>query len=374
MDYFGQTIEPFDKIIDALLDPTTPFPPIHLHRFSDLSPNDLEKLQRSWGDIRADRRLALLEDLEELADSDTLVSFDDLSKFALDDPDPRVREVALRLLWENSEVRLVDKFLKMIDTDPDVNVRSTAATALGQFIYYGELEEIPEKTLHRIENKLLSITTDEQETKQLRRRALEAMGFSSRPEIKNLILKAYNSNDTEWLVTALFAMGRSANEAWIPSVVEMLDSENEEVLFEAVRAAGELEAGKARQTLIRIVKNQPSGSDIRLQGIWALSKIGGGKVRATLEALLELSEDDNEIDVLEDAIDNLHFTENFHRLAMMDYIPESEEEILQWALDGDLNIFEDEDEDEDDEEEEFFDDENYGDENFTLDDEDERNE
>ncbi|MRR32232.1 hypothetical protein EG834_18325, partial [bacterium] len=93
----------FDKVIAALLDNEHPFPAVHWHRFSDISAADLQKLVKIWPEVNPDRRTALLEDLENLADSDTLVSFDDLGRFALDDSDPRVREVALRLLWESED-------------------------------------------------------------------------------------------------------------------------------------------------------------------------------------------------------------------------------------------------------------------------------
>jgi len=320
----------FDKVIAALLDTEHMFSPVHLHRFSDLQPVDFTKLKGIWEQIDADRRLALVEDLENLAEADTLVSFDELSKFALDDSDPRVREVAIRLLWESEDNSLINRFLNMVDNDPDGKVRSAAATALGQFVYYGELEEIPERDLHHIEEKLLALTTDQSKEKLLRRRALESLGYSSRPEVKNLIREAYHSNDTEWLVSAIFAMGRSANASWIPFVLDMLDSENDEVLYEAVRAAGELEAPKARKPILQIVKSQPEGSQIRLAGIWSLSKIGGHKVRDTLEEMLEESEDDEEIDILEDALENLQFTEGLPKFGILDYEPETEQQVAEW--------------------------------------------
>lgn len=356
MDDYSQHTVSFVKVITALLDNAHPFQPIHLHRFSDISSGDLQLLMEAWLKIDPKRRATLLEDLEDLADSDTLVSFDDLGKFALNDPEPRVREVALRLLWECEDPALVSKFIHMVDADPDVKVRSAAATALGQFIYIGELEEIPEHILHRIENKLLELTTNESEAKLLRRRALEALGFSSRPEMKDLIRAAYNNNDHEWLVSSIFAMGRSANSAWIPSVLDMLDSENEEVLFEAVRAAGELEAPAARKPILKIVKTYPVGSEVRMAGIWALSKIGGEKVRDTLEALLEISDDDDEIDLLEDALENLQFTEGFNQFGILDYEPEDEDELIRRALEEELvEDLEDEDSGEDDlDEEKFF--------------------
>jgi len=338
----------FDKVITALLDHEHIFPPVHLHRFSDLQPTDLSRLAGIWAQINADRRLALLEDLENLAETDTLVSFEDLGKLALNDTDPRVREVATRLLWESEDNSLINRFLEMVDRDPDVHVRSAAATALGQFVYYGELEEIPERDLHRIEEKLLAVTTDQAEAKLLRRRALEAMGFSSRPEIKPLIRAAYLLNDTEWLVTALFAMGRSADSSWTPFVLDMLDSENDEVLYEAVRAAGELEAPKARKPILQIIKNQPEGSEVRLAGIWSLSKIGGHKVRETLEAMLEESEDDEETDILEDALENLEFTDGFNKFGMLDHLPNTDQEVAEWETLRDEMADDEDDDDEED--------------------------
>lgn len=336
----------FERIIAALLDSEHPFPAVHWHRFSDISEVDLQSLEKIWQDVQPDRRVALLEDLENLADSDTLVSFDDLSKFALSDPDPRAREVALRLLWESEDSSLIHKMIEMVDHDSAEKVRAAAATALGQFVYLGEVEEIPEAALHRIEDKLLGIITTTSEPKLVRRRALEAMGFSSRPELKKLIMTAYNNNDREWLVSALFAMGRSANTSWIPSVMEMMDADDEDVLLEAVRAAGELEAPGARRPLLKIVKSQPEGSEIRMAAIWSLSKIGGEKVRDTFEKLLEESEDEEELDILDEAMENLEFTEGFNKFGMIDYEPEDEEAILaNTEADGWDEDSDDEDED-----------------------------
>ncbi|WP_322806225.1 hypothetical protein, partial [Thermanaerothrix sp.] len=64
----------FDQVLAALLDTNQPFPARFLHRFSDLSPEDLERLKKVWGQVPVERRVALMEDLEMLAEADTLVS------------------------------------------------------------------------------------------------------------------------------------------------------------------------------------------------------------------------------------------------------------------------------------------------------------
>ncbi|MHB0966907.1 MAG: HEAT repeat domain-containing protein, partial [Bellilinea sp.] len=73
---------------------------------------------------------------------------------------------------------------------------------------------------------------------------------------------------------------------------------------------------------------QPEGSEIRMAAIWSLSKIGGEKVRDTLEKALDDSEDDDEIEMLEDALENLQFTEGFNQFGLIDYEPENEEKII----------------------------------------------
>ncbi len=334
-------IVPFDDILAALLDDSRPFPPAFLHRFSDLTPTDLIKLKTIWPQISTQRRISLMEDLEELAEVDTLVSFDDLSVFALDDEEPRVRSAALRALWEADNEKLVPKFISMMEEDPDEMVRATAASTLGKYVYLGELEEISSKTLRRVEDHLLSVAQSS-ELPLIRRRAIEALGYSSRPEVKPLILSAYNNADPQWLCTALFAMGRSASEEYIPAVIEQLDHPDPEVQFEAVRAAGQLSAGDARETLLEMLQAGIEDDELRMAVIWSLSEIGGEQVREVLENLLDQTEDDEEADFLQEALDNLFLTEGLASFEMFDFEAQDEDD-----LDSIINLEDDEDEEED---------------------------
>ncbi|MCX7975837.1 MAG: HEAT repeat domain-containing protein [Bellilinea sp.] len=334
-------IVPFDDILAALLDDSRPFPPAFLHRFSDLTPTDLIKLKTIWPQISSQRRISLMEDLEELAEVDTLVFFDDLSIFALDDEEPRVRSAALRALWEADNEKLVSKFISMMEKDPDEMVRATAASTLGKYVYLGELEEISSKTLHQVEDHLLSVAQSS-ELPIIRRRAIEALGYSSRPEVKPLILSAYNNADPEWLCTALFAMGRSANEEYIPAVIEQLDHPDPEVQFEAVRAAGQLSAGDARETLLEMLQAGIEDDELRMAVIWSLSEIGGEQVREVLENLLDQTEDDEEADFLQEALDNLFLTEGLASFEMFDFEAQDEDD-----LNSIINLEDNEDEEED---------------------------
>ncbi|RPJ50534.1 MAG: HEAT repeat domain-containing protein [Chloroflexi bacterium] len=306
------------QVLAVLLDESSVFPPAYLRYFSDLEGPDLEAVRSVWPQVKPGRRLALLEDLEELAEADTLVSFDNFARVTLEDPDPRVRTVAIRLLWENNDPRLASTFINMLENDPDPGVRAAAANALGQFIYLGEIEEIPADVLHRVEESLLKVMAGA-EDELTRRRALESLGFSSRPEVPDLIRAAYDSNDADWMSSALYAMGRSADNAWAPEVMRMLRHPKANVQLEAVRAAGSLELDRSRRILLDLLEEEAQDSELRAAVFWSLSQIGGEEVRETLETILEETEDDEEAEILEEALDNLSFTEDVDLFGLFDF-------------------------------------------------------
>lgn len=326
MSMYNQKNIPFKAVLDALLNENEPFPPVYLHRFSDPDPKDLDELKQIWLKVSEKRRGALLEDLEVLAETDTLLSFDDLAQFALKDPDPQVRTVAIRLLWESEDKRLAPIFIKMMDEDSSDQVRAAAANALGKFVYLGELEEIPEDLLETVENSLLK-AADDGRSLLVRRRALESLGFSSREEVIPLLEAAYAQNTTDWLSSALYAMGRSADKRWAKNVLKMLKHPEPDVRVEAVRAAGELELAGARNTLLHMLADEED-DEIRMASIWSLSQIGGEAVRAALERLLEDIEDEEEEAFIEDALENLSFTEDMQVFNLFDVDLDQEPRIV----------------------------------------------
>ena len=73
----------------------------------------------------------------------------------------------------------------------------------------------------------------------MRRRAIESLGFSGRPEVPDLIKTAYKQKDTDWVESALFAMGRSADQVWQNDIISMFDHAKPSVQSEAIQAAGQ---------------------------------------------------------------------------------------------------------------------------------------
>jgi hypothetical protein len=331
---------PFAKLIDALLDESIPFHPRYLNRLSDLNPEDTALLSEAWPKVSLRRRKALLEDLEEIRLVDDLLCFEEVGRIALKDMNPGVRLLAIRILREYEMVELLPAFQAMAERDPDTDVRAEAAAALGMYIYLGEVEDISPAKLKRVEECLLSLLSN-QEPIPVQRRALESIGFSSRKEVPGLIEKAYTSEDMDWVISSLFAMGRSANSRWYPRVLKMLIHPHPGVRAEAAGAAGELEIKASRPALVELLED--ADFDVRMAAIWSLSQVGGQAVRKALERSLETTEDDEEADQIEKALENLDFAEELQGLAILEITEDGDESSDDEYDDNDEDLISEED-------------------------------
>ena len=316
----------FQNVIDALLNTDIAFPPKYLHRFSDISAIALKALIKVWEMIPATRKVTWLEDLEGISESDTLTSFTEIGKLALGDPSAPVRELGIRLLWENEEKSLINIYLGMLNNDPDPQVQAAAANALGKFIYLGEMEELPEVQQLIIEKNLITIFTGKSDF-LVRRRAIESLGYSSSAGINDLIRKAYSDNNKSMVASALFAMGRSANNIWNDTVMSHLQSSNVDIQLEAVRAAGNLEIFIARDVLLELLEDDGLDQDVLIAAIWSLSQIGGEGVQEKLEQLSDDPDmDDDSLDLIDSALENLIFNKSLFDFNLMDLDGEMEDE------------------------------------------------
>jgi HEAT repeat protein len=314
----------FQKVLDTLQSDRKDFPRRYLQEFSDIGPLELKILLDVWPQVDLNRKLTLLEDLIVLADTDTLVSFDDFARALLTDPDPQVRTRSIRLLNENESTDLLPSYLDMLRNDPDVNVRAEAARILNVYVDLGELEEIPDALYHQVEDALLASAASEDDAR-VRRAALESLGYSSRLEVATLIESSFHREDPNWQASALVAMGRSADEErWADSVTRSLVNEDDRIRKAAVQAAGELSLKSARVLLLKMLGEEEE-EGVLSAIIWSLSQIGGEDVRTYLESLLDqIEEDDEQVSFLEEALDNLAFTEDLDRFDLLAVDPDDE--------------------------------------------------
>jgi HEAT repeat protein len=314
-------ITPFQSVIDALLEEGRPFPKKYRSLFSDMDPASLQLLLDAWPRISLTSKRTLFDELDALLDEDTIVSFDDFARALLADPDALVRARAIRLLAECEEVKLIPIYKKILASDSVPEVRAAAANALNLFVDLGELEEISEKAYHQAEDALLAASRDDEA--DVRRCALESLGYSSRDEVPPLIEAALAREDPDWQVSALIAMGRSSDERWSEHVIRMMLSEDSHVRLEAVKTAGTLMLPAARLPLLRML-DEEDDSTILSAVIWSLSQVGGEDVRTYLQNLVAQTEDDDEVDFIEEALTNLSFTEDMESLDLLAVNPDED--------------------------------------------------
>lgn len=296
-----------DDVIANLLDNEQPFNPQFLHFFSDISFDNLKSIKIIWPDVDKTRKFNLLKDLELLMEADTLVSCDDFGLFAIEDDDPLIKSQAIHLFWESSDTKLISKFMEFLKNDSHAEVNQAAASALGRFVLLGELGEIPENLADWVQDLLINeyMTTTNVLTQQ---RILESLGYSSREKVNQFIKLALEKIEKEWQLSALLAIGRSADRKWGKAVMEKLNDIDPDVQIEAIKAAGELEIASAKDTIIELLSSTESYEEMHLQAIWALAKIGGSDVIELLENMIEESEDEEEIEILELALESLDLT------------------------------------------------------------------
>jgi HEAT repeat protein len=241
-------------------------------------------------------------------ESDSLLSFDTLAKFALNDDEPNVRSQAISLLWESDDPAYLDILVEILDSDPSTLVQVSAAAGLGRFVLMGELDEIPPR-LHKLAISSLRESQTGELSKDVQQEILKSLAYTGSTEINRQIEQAHADPDPTWKLAAVIAMGRTADERWESKILKEMDSNITAIQNEAVKAAGEIELETARIPLLDMLESGISDFELRLHVIWALARIGGEDVKESIQALLDEADDEEEIDVIEMALEHLEFSE-----------------------------------------------------------------
>lgn len=307
--------EPLQKLLDSLLDESEPIPTLDLTQLSDLTSDQAKVVSKHWPQAPALNRQAVLRRLGQLAQDHIEFDFECVNRMALDDPDPEVRRQAVANLWECEDPELGRSLIGLMTDDSNDAVRAQAAEALGRFVYLGEVDKLDQALLRVIEDALLG-QAGNLAAGDTRLRALESLGYSSRPEVAVLIQAAYDASDESVKRSGVMAMGRSAHERWVPSVTDELNSPSPLIREEAARAAGELEARSAVPALIELLDD--AKHPVRRAAIWSLGLIGGQRAEKALLAIQENDVFADDAGLIEDALDYLNFLGSTPDFLLMD--------------------------------------------------------
>ena len=275
-----------------------------LYHLSDLDNRDVVRVRRAWRVLPTELRQEMIARLVELAEADFEVNFGALFRLGLEDEDATVRTVSVEGLWEDEDVCLIPILAARLLEDENLDVRTAAAISLGRFILMGELEKIrpePSKTAYQA---LLTACQNVDEHMEVRRRALESLAYLSDETVAALIREAYDAQDVQVRVSAVFAMGRTADAAWANYVRHELFRPEPELRYEAARACGELQLREAVPELEELADD--ADPEVQEAALWALGQIGGDRARQILERY-RLAKDEAIQAAAEAALDELEF-------------------------------------------------------------------
>jgi HEAT repeat protein len=257
--------------------------PLKIAKLTNLSALTCEERQvfaALWPQIDPERRLQVVQQLNELAEDNVELDFSGVFWECLSDSDARVRVTAIDGLWEYEERDLIAPLNALLGSDEDVQVRAGAALALGRFVVLGEFGSLRPSDVTAIEDALTATINDAAETEEVRARAIEAIGARSEPWVRDLIAEAYNSGAHRLQVSAVHAMGRSCDAYWLPDVIQQLHSYEAELRYEAAVASGMIGDKRAVSHLSVLMNDMDS--EVQEMAIEALGEIGGSEARAVL--------------------------------------------------------------------------------------------
>lgn len=278
-----------DTLIAELQDPSKTPAATSLTQLSGIDDDALKQFAAGWRDLSIQRRREIIDMLAEMAEDNVELSFDPIYQLGLEDSDVQVRAQSIKALWENESNELARKLIAMLG-DSESLVRGEAALGLGLFLTNAELSDREDALTGDIEDALRSLYYDESQIIEVRGRALEALGVRGKEWISDLIQEAYDSGDRRLQISAVHAMGTSADSQWLPSILDEMISDDPEMRFEAATAAGEIGDEQAVAQLAGLTEDDDA--EVQEAAITALGAIGGEAAKSVLRSLLSESDDE----------------------------------------------------------------------------------
>ena len=297
--------DPFTVLLRALCANSDIPDPRSLSRLSHLDAKETARLRDAWDLMPVVARRRLVTRLLSMAEADVEVCFSSVFRLGLEDVDAVVRAASIEGLWEDRDLRLVPLLAECLLEDVSAEVQVAAAASLGRFLLLGELEEIPPRVHQIAYRALLTGHLRDDCDGEVRRRTLEALAYAGTETVAELIQEAYESPEDRTRISAVFAMGRSADQRWGLLVQQEILSSNPELRYEAARACGELQNTNAVPGLKELTDDVDS--EVREAALWALGQIGGDEARASLERFCTTKGDEAVRAAAEDALAHLDF-------------------------------------------------------------------
>ena len=194
---------------------------------------------------------------------------------------------------------LVDALLAIVHNAKDSeSLRARAAISLGPALEYAymdgfeDAEDVPisENKFHEIQESLSKLYMDTDVPQEVRRRILEAAVRAPQDWHQDAIREAYSNAEESWRLTAVFCMRfvRGFND----QILEALESENQDIHYEAVCAAGNWEVDASWSHIATLITTEETDKYLLLAAIEAVATIRPHDAAQLLIGLTESNDED----------------------------------------------------------------------------------
>jgi hypothetical protein len=198
-------------------------------------------------------------------------------------------------------------------------IRSTAVIALGSALEMADIQGFDDeddilisgKNFQSIKRSLHQLFMNEELSKDLRRRILEASVRATQDWHQDVVHNVYNSDDEAWQLTAVFCM--CYVRGFDDQILESLESRHPDIQYQAVCAAGNWSLEAAWPYIADIFKSAQIDKDLLFAAIEAVVNIRPEEASYVIGHLID-SDDQDIVDAA------------FEALSMAEAIMESEDD------------------------------------------------
>jgi HEAT repeat protein len=244
-----------------------------LSALSDLDAGGRAFARAAFRSLDGPARFALLDGLLTASEDHTLLDFSAICFECLDDDDGTVRARAAAGLADSEDRATIPALLALARSDPDDGVRGEALIALGPFALRAAVGELTAADHEAIVGTLREIAGDVAEDGVVQASALSSVGGIDEPWVQDLIYDGFESGDAAVRVGAIQAMGRSADEYWLPTLINLMAGVDEDERVAAATAAGEIGSEDALAPLGELLEDEDA--EVVQAAAAALGEIGG---------------------------------------------------------------------------------------------------
>ena len=302
----------FQELIETIADPSAPLADAPFHEASDPSPGELAEFVQVCDTLNEDRRCEVIAVMVQQAEDNLELDFTAIFRQCLKDYDDRMVQLGVEGLWEMEDRWLIAELVGLLRSERGPQVRATSAVALGKFpilAQEGKLQPQDGELVYRI---LMDFLEDDIEDLEVRRRCLEAVAPFNTEEVQDYIRWAYDGDEEDLRSSSIYAMGRTGEAEWLPTLLDELENPDPAVRYEAANACGELAHEDATPRLVELLR-EDDDSEVRMACIASLGKIGGALAR---RALIDCVRDGDSAmsDAAHNELENLEFLDDPMRL------------------------------------------------------------